>query len=79
MNNSTQRTGFLAAMLTVMRKEWLDFFRDRRTFLLSLLVAPLLYPLIFLGIGKLTQMRAETQLEKTLSVPVAGMLSLIHI
>ena len=73
MNNSTQRTGFLAAMLTVMHKEWLDFFRDRRTFLLSLLVAPLLYPLIFLGIGKLTQMRAETQLEKTLSVPVAGM------
>ena len=53
-----------------MRKEWLDFFRDRRTFLLSLMVAPLLYPLIFLGIGKLTQMRAETQLEKTLSVPV---------
>ena len=72
MNNSTQRTGFLAAMLTVMRKEWLDFFRDRRTFLLSLLVAPLLYPLIFLGIGKLTQMRAETQLEKTLQVPVVG-------
>jgi sodium transport system permease protein len=56
-----------------MRKEWLDFFRDRRTFLLSLMVAPLLYPLIFLGIGKLSQMRAETQLEKTLSVPVVGM------
>mgnify|MGYP003607730066 CR=1 FL=1 len=64
---------FAAALLTVMRKEWLDFFRDRRTFLLSLLMAPLLYPLIFLGIGKLTQLRAETQLEKTLSVPVAGM------
>ena len=67
------KTSFTTAMLTVMRKEWLDFFRDRRTFLLSLMVAPLLYPLIFLGIGKLTQMRAETQLEKTLSVPVAGM------
>lgn len=67
------KTSFTTAMLTVMRKEWLDFFRDRRTFMLSLLVAPLLYPLIFLGIGKLTQMRAETQLEKTLSVPVAGM------
>ena len=67
------KTSFTAAMLTVMRKEWLDFFRDRRTFLLSLLMAPLLYPLIFLGIGKLTQMRAETQLEKTLSVPVVGM------
>ena len=67
------KTSFTTAMLTVMRKEWLDFFRDRRTFLLSLLMAPLLYPLIFLGIGKLTQMRAETQLEKTLSVPVVGM------
>ena len=66
------KTSFTTAMLTVMRKEWLDFFRDRRTFLLSLLMAPLLYPLIFLGIGKLTQMRAETQLEKTLSVPVVG-------
>lgn len=67
------KTSFTTAMLTVMRKEWLDFFRDRRTFLLSLMVAPLLYPLIFLGIGKLTQMRAETQLEKSLSVPVVGM------
>ena len=67
------KTSFTTAMLTVMRKEWLDFFRDRRTFYLSLLMMPLLYPLLFLGIGKLTQMRAETQLEKTLSVPVVGM------
>lgn len=63
---------FFTAMFTVMRKEWRDFARDRRTFFLSLLVAPLLYPLIFLGIGKLSQMRAETQLEKTLHVPVLG-------
>ena len=73
MNTPAHSTGFLACMLMVMRKEWLDFYRDRRTFFLSLLVAPLLYPVIFLGIGKLTQMRAETQLEKTLGVPVAGM------
>ena len=66
------KTSFLGGMLTVVRKEWLDFYRDRRTFLLSLLMAPLLYPLIFLGIGKLTEMRAETQLEKSLSVPVLG-------
>lgn len=67
------KTSFFAAMLTVLRKEWIDFFRDRRTFLLSLLVAPLLYPAMFMGMGKLTQMRAETQLEKNLSVPVIGM------
>ncbi|WP_240125649.1 ABC transporter permease [Thermomonas alba] len=67
------KTSFTRTMLTVLRKEWLDFFRDRRTLLLSLLVAPLLYPLIFLGIGKLTQLRTETQLEKPLSLPVVGM------
>ena len=64
------RTSFFGSMLTVVRKEWLDFYRDRRTFMLSLLVAPLLYPLIFLGIGKLSEMRAETQLEKDLALPV---------
>ena len=67
------KTSFIGSMLTVVRKEWLDFFRDRRTFLLSLLVAPLLYPLIFLGIGKLSELRAETQLEKDLALPVVGM------
>ncbi len=63
---------FFSTLVTVAAKEWRDFARDRRTFFLSLLVAPLLYPLLFLGIGKLTQMRAETQLEKSLSVPVLG-------
>ena len=63
---------FMATLFTVMRKEWRDFVRDRRTFLLTLLVAPLLYPVLFLGIGKLTQMRAETQLEKTLDLSVVG-------
>lgn len=63
---------FFSSLFTVMRKEWRDFYRDRRTFFLSLLVAPLLYPLMFLGIGKLTQMRAETQLDKNLDIPVVG-------
>ncbi len=72
MNASTRQSPFFSCMLTVLRKEWIDFFRDRRTFLLSLLVAPLLYPLIFLGIGALSQLRAETQLEKTLELPVVG-------
>ena len=63
---------FVSTVLTVLGKEWRDFYRDRRTFFLSLLVAPLLYPLIFLGIGKLTQMRTETQLDKPISLPVVG-------
>ena len=66
------QNGFVSTVLTVLGKEWRDFYRDRRTFFLSLLVAPLLYPLIFLGIGKLTQMRTETQLDKPISLPVVG-------
>jgi len=69
----THRAGFFRTMLTVLRKEVRDFSRDRRTLLLSLLVAPLLYPVIFLGMGKLSEMRKETQLDKPLALPVVGM------
>lgn len=70
--NTTTRSNMLSALFTVMRKEWRDFFRDRRTFVLSLFVSPLLFPLIFLGLGKLTELRKETQLEKPLELPVVG-------
>jgi sodium transport system permease protein len=59
-------------MLTVMRKELRDFARDRRTFLLTLLLGPLIYPALMLGIGKLAEVRQQTQLEKPLEIPVAG-------
>lgn len=72
MNTAIRRPGFLDALRVVMAKEWRDFVRDRRTFVLSLLVAPLLYPVLLLGIGKLAEMRAETQLESTLQLPVVG-------
>ncbi|MGH8053785.1 MAG: ABC transporter permease [Stenotrophomonas sp.] len=65
--------GFFSNMWTVMRKELRDFSRDRRTFLLTLLTAPLLYPLLFLGMNKLTNLRAETQLDKDMTVSVVGM------
>jgi sodium transport system permease protein len=68
----THRVGMFSAMLQVMRKEWIDFARDRRTLLLTLLMAPVLYPVLFLGVGKLSEMRAETQLEGTLKLPVVG-------
>ena len=59
-------------MFTVMRKELRDFARDRRTFLLTLLLMPLLYPLLMLGMGKLVELRKDTQLDKVLEVPVVG-------
>lgn len=62
----------IRTVLTVMRKELRDFFRDRKTMLMTLLLAPLMYPVIMLGIGKLAEMRQNADLEKALSVPVAG-------
>lgn len=67
-----KRNAFFANMMTVMRKELRDIFRDRRTLALTLLVTPLLTPLLFLGIGKLGELRARTQLEKPLEIHIAG-------
>jgi sodium transport system permease protein len=60
------------AFLTVFRKELRDFARDRRTFLMALLIGPLIYPLLMLGMGSLAAARVSTQLEKTLEIPVVG-------
>lgn len=59
-------------VMTVMRKELRDFFRDRKTMLMTLLLAPLMYPVLMLGIGKLAEIRQNTDLEKELRVPAAG-------
>jgi sodium transport system permease protein len=67
-----QKTGFLPTLIAVMRKELRDISRDRRTLMLALLLGPLLYPVLMLGIGKLGENRAKTELEKVLEVPVIG-------
>jgi len=56
----------------VMRKELRDISRDRRTLALALLLGPLLYPMLMLGMGALAENRAKTQLDKVLEVPVLG-------
>ena len=59
-------------LLTALRKELRDFLRDRRTLVLTLLVGPLTIPLLMIGMGKLSQMRTETQLEKPLEIRIVG-------
>lgn len=61
-----------STLWTVLKKELRDFSRDRKTFLMSLLLGPLVYPFIMLGIGKLTEMRISTQLEKPLEITILG-------
>lgn len=57
---------------TVARKELVDLFRDRRTVMLGLLMGPLLFPLLIIGMGTLAEKRARTQLESVLELPVIG-------
>lgn len=62
----------IRTMFTVMRKELRDFARDRKTFLMTLLLSPLLVPLMFIGMGTLAENRVKTQLEKPMTIPVAN-------
>lgn len=59
------------AVITVMRKELLDLFRDRKTITISLAFT-LLAPLLILGMAKLASNRMSTQLDKPLELPVIG-------
>lgn len=62
----------LRSTLIVMRKELRDLFRDHRTLALALVMGPLLYPAMMVGIGALAESRAKEQTEKPLQLPVAG-------
>lgn len=59
-------------MIAVMVKELRDLFRDRRTVAIGLLLGPLIFPVLILGMGALVQKRVSSQLEKTLELPVVG-------
>jgi len=72
MIQTTTKSGFLPTLFAVMRKELRDISRDRRTMALALLLGPLLYPVLMLGVGKLGESREKTELEKVLEVPVIG-------
>ena len=62
----------LHTILTVAKKELVDLFRDRKTAALGLLLGPILFPALILGMGSMAEKRAKTQLESTLELPVVG-------
>lgn len=67
------KTSVFTTVWSVVRKELLDLSRDRRTLAIALLLGPLLYPAMLLGLGKLGESRERTQLDQVLEVPVVGM------
>jgi sodium transport system permease protein len=60
------------ALWTVLRKELLDAFRDRRMVLVALVVMPLAVPLLLAASGSLGARQQAEQLEGTLDLPVIG-------
>ncbi|MFC3552303.1 ABC transporter permease [Lysobacter cavernae] len=71
MTAHANKSNAFATLWAVMRKELRDISRDRRTLALALLLGPLLYPLLMIGIGSLAESRTKTQLDQVLEVPVA--------
>jgi sodium transport system permease protein len=62
----------MKTLVIVARKELQDLFRDRRTVMLGLLMMPLLFPVLILGMGGLAERKARTQIEGELKLPVIG-------
>ena len=62
----------MRGLLVVFRKEVKENLRDRRAIFNSLLLGPLLFPLIFVALVWFTTSAEEERAEKTLEVPVVG-------
>ena len=60
------------ALLTVLKKELTDAFRDRRMVMVAFVVMPLVFPLIFAGLGTLGAKKQTEKLENALELPVIG-------
>lgn len=56
----------------VATKELVEIFRDRKILINGLLLSPLLFPVLILGMGSLAENRARTQLESPLELPVVN-------
>jgi len=62
----------IRTLVTVMLKELAEIFRDRKIIINGLLIMPLVFPALILGMGALVENRMKTQLESELKLPVIG-------
>jgi len=62
----------MRGLTTVLRKEVKENFRDRRAIFNSLLLGPIIFPLMFVALVWFTTAAEEERSEKTLEVPVVG-------
>jgi sodium transport system permease protein len=62
----------MKALWTILRKELLDAFRDRRMVLVAFVVMPLAIPLVLAGTNALGARKQTQQLEGPLQLPIVG-------
>ena len=62
----------MKATWIVLKKELLDLFRDRRTLMISLLMGPLLGPILMVGLITMIASKEVQRAEKPLELPVIG-------
>jgi sodium transport system permease protein len=62
----------MRGLTTVLRKEIKENFRDRRAIFNSLLLGPILFPLMFIALVWFTTSAERERADKTLEVPVVG-------
>jgi sodium transport system permease protein len=62
----------MKTLLIVWKKELRELMRDRRTMMLTLLMGPLLGPLLFIGLTSIGESKAKEQMEKPLEIAIVG-------
>ncbi len=59
-------------LATVYKKEVLENLRDRRSLFNSVLLGPILFPILFIGLAYFTSSKQQESVEKVLEIPVVG-------
>ena len=62
----------MKTLLIVWKKELRELIRDRKTLMLSLLMGPILAPLLIIGLAKIGESKAQEQMEQALEVAIVG-------
>ena len=62
----------MSGLGTVYKKEVRENLRDRRSLFNSVLLGPILFPILFIGLAYFAGSKQQEQVEKTLEVPVVG-------
>jgi len=62
----------MSGLVTVYRKEVRENLRDRRSLFNSVLLGPILFPILFIGLGYFAGSKQQERAEQVLEIPVVG-------